>query len=110
MNLTLTLEPHGKQLMMATGLGLLLENDTAEIVEWMLTGQILTNAARELAPIANSPITKFEFAKGVGEDAFKRLREKYTQQISAKQIRLHVVQAFPMGQNQFRTTSFHTFT
>jgi hypothetical protein len=69
-------------------------------------GQLLTAAARELAPIANSPTTDFEFLKGVPLQIYSSLQGSFADDLNAGLH--HVVDATPIGNRSFRYNTVFT--
>jgi hypothetical protein len=86
-----TVQPTQKCLLQGSYLGILVQNDTQEILNVSFPGQVLTTIARELVKIANSPPTDIEFLKKVAAQIHRELRNKHGAETESKRLTVHVV-------------------
>jgi hypothetical protein len=86
-----TVQPTQKYLLQGSHRGILVQNDTQEIINGSIPGQVLTTIARELVEIANSPPTDIEFLKKVAAQIHRELRNKHGAEIESKRLTVHVV-------------------
>jgi hypothetical protein len=102
MVMNLSVRPTEKTLLLASHRGILIENNTKEIVKWTIAGQVLTTPAQELVKIANSPPTDIEYLKNVAKGIYTELRSVHATDIDGKLLAIHVVATTPVGDNQFK--------
>jgi hypothetical protein len=79
--------------------GILLTNGTSEDVEFHLGGQILTEQARELLPIANPKPTDLEFLKGIAQGIYNDLRGRFSEAMDAQSIVVDVILINSINEN-----------
>jgi hypothetical protein len=104
LTLTVTVSPGKQQLCLASSRGILVENKSEKEVAFSIAGQLLTAAARELAPIANSPTTSFEFLRGVALDVrlVDLLERAVHLQVIAHAESRHVLRVLAVGEQFLR--------
>jgi hypothetical protein len=84
-------QPGQKRLLMASHRGILVENNTQQQLNVQVAGQMLTTPARELAKIANSPPTDFEFLKSLAKKFYLELHDKYAVDADAGLLAVRIV-------------------
>lgn len=91
MSINYPVEPGQKRLLMATDLGIVVENNTKHDAIVSIPGQTLTTPARELKKIANSPSTDIEFLRNVAKQIYMGLQQQHPADMDNRLLAIHVV-------------------
>jgi hypothetical protein len=95
-------QPGQKLLLLASHRGIIIQNDTQQIITVKIPGQVLTTPARELMEIANSPVTDIDFLKNVAKRIHTELRNEHAGEMDIRRLTVHVattevVRTIPAG-------------
>jgi hypothetical protein len=77
--------------------GILIQNRSIKEFEFSITGQILSQSAQELIPIAYLAPTEFEFLKEVAANIHTLIKGSHKNEMDAGLIAVHVVTTTPSG-------------
>jgi hypothetical protein len=91
-----SVQPDQKFLLLASNRGIIVKNNTKQIISFQIFGQILTTPARELAKIAYSPSTDIEFLKEVARQIYMELLLVHAADIDNGSLAVHVVSTTPV--------------
>jgi Protein of unknown function (DUF2806) len=88
---TVEVDPMSQEHLSASHRGFMVDNKTSNQINYIVAGQPITKSAQELIRMANLPPTDLEFMKEIANRIYAELLGKYTADVDAERIQVHIV-------------------